>query len=89
MATPEEITPLILQAWQKDPEASFFDVFYDAFHTNETVFSLASMSNEDFMRGWEDYINGNTQGEESVDETQTEAAPEETTEVPAETPDPA
>lgn len=83
MATPEEITPLILQAWQKDPEANFFDLFYDAFHTNETVFSLASMSNEDFMRGWEDYVNGNTQDEESIDEPETE----EPTEVPAEAPD--
>lgn len=83
MATPEEITPLILQAWQKDPEAHFFDVFYDAFHTNETVFSLASMTNEEFMRGWQDYVNGDTQGEESEDETTTEEAPE----VPAEAPD--
>ena len=57
MATPDEITPVLLEAWNKDPEQHFFEFMYDVLQTNETLFSLGEVTNDQFKGTLEEYIS--------------------------------
>lgn len=66
MATPAEISALIEQAWNLDPEEHFFEFLYDLMQTNETLFSLGGTTNEQIQKALEDYIAaGGVDGETS------------------------
>lgn len=56
MATPSEITPLIEQAWNLDPEENFFEFLYDVTQTNSTLFALGDITHDQFKAALEAYI---------------------------------
>lgn len=66
MATPSEITPLIEQAWNKDPEQNFFEFLYDVFQTNETMFSLGGITHDEVKTALDTFIAGGGADEEET-----------------------
>lgn len=60
MTTSAEISPLIAQAWEKDPDENFFEFLYDVFQTNETLFSLGELTHEQVKSAFERYLEGDT-----------------------------
>lgn len=66
MATPSEITPLIEQAWNLDPEENFFEFLYDVTQTNATLFALGDITHDQMKAALEAYIasGGNAGGED-------------------------
>jgi hypothetical protein len=69
MATPSELTPLIEQAWNLDPEENFFEFLYDVLQTNATLFSLGDVTHDQLKASLEAYIaaGGNVNGETTSD----------------------
>lgn len=63
MTTPSEITPLLAQAWEKDPEQHFFELMFDILQTNETLFSLGEITHDQFKDALEQYLEEPTDGE--------------------------
>lgn len=79
MATPTEIANLIAQAWELDPEENFFEFLYDVLQTNETLFSLGEVSNDQLQEALNTYIaaGGSTdEGNTSSDSTGDTGNPE-------------
>lgn len=75
MATPSEITPLIEQAWNTDPEQNFFEFLYDVFQTNETLFSLGGTTHDEVKTALDTYIaSGGNSAEEATPEASVEGA---------------
>lgn len=70
MATPTEIANLIAQAWELDPTENFFEFLYDVLQTNETLFSLGGVSNDELQEALNTYIEsgGSTDGGDTVSE---------------------
>jgi hypothetical protein len=56
MATPSELTPLIEQAWNLDPEENFFEFLYDVLQTNATLFSLGDITHDQLKSALDAYI---------------------------------
>jgi hypothetical protein len=78
MATPTEIANLIAQAWELDPEENFFEFLYDVLQTNETLFSLGEVTNDQLQESLNTYITsgGTTDGYSSSDSTGDQGNPE-------------
>lgn len=79
MATPTEIANLIAQAWELDPEETFFEFLYDVLQTNQTLFSLGEVTNDQLQVALNTYIaaGGNTdEGNSSSDSTGDTGNPE-------------
>lgn len=68
MATPSEITALIEQAWNLDPEEHFFEFLYDLTQTNATLFALGYITHDELKAALDQYIaaGGKLDGEEAV-----------------------
>lgn len=58
MTSASEITPLIAQAWEKDPDENFFEFLFDVFQTNGTLFSLGELDHEQVRSAFERYLEG-------------------------------
>lgn len=56
MATPAEISALIEQAWNLNPEEHFFEFLYDVVQTNSTLFALGESTNDQIKEALEAYI---------------------------------
>lgn len=56
MATPTEIANLIAQAWELEPEEHFFEFLYDLLQTNQTLFSLGEVTNDQLQEALNAYI---------------------------------
>lgn len=69
MTTPSEITPLIALAWEKDPDQNFFEFLYDVFQTNETLFSLGEIDNDQILASFESFVSGEGPGTAEEPET--------------------
>jgi hypothetical protein len=79
MATPSEIANLIAQAWELDPEENFFEFLYDVLQTNETLFSLGEVTNDQIQEALNTYIaaGGSTdEGDTGSDPTGNPGNPE-------------
>lgn len=72
MATPSEITPLLEQAWNLDPEENFFEFMYDVLQTNSTLFALGDITHDQFKIALEAYIEA---GGNASDETAPDGPP--------------
>lgn len=75
MATPTEIANLIAQAWELDPEETFFEFLYDVLQTNQTLFSLGEVTNDQLQEALNAYIaaggtpdEGNTSSDSTGDQ---------------------
>ena len=67
MATPAEISALIEQAWNLDPEENFFEFLYDVTQTNATLFALGGITHDEMKAALEAYIaSGGNPSEETV-----------------------
>lgn len=72
MATPSEITPIIEQAWNADPEQNFFELLADVFQTNENLYSLGEVTHDEVRAAFEAHISGvPSEGETPPDEAVT------------------
>lgn len=63
MTTPSEITPLLAQAWEKDPEQHFFEFLFTVFQTNETLFSMGELTHDQIKSAFDQYLEGTPDGE--------------------------
>lgn len=58
MTTPSEITPLLAQAWEKDPEQHFFEFLFTVFQTNGTLFSMGELTHDQIKSAFAQYLEG-------------------------------
>lgn len=72
MATPSEITPLIEQAWNLDPEENFFEFLYDVTQTNNTLFALGYITHDEIKAALEAYIAAGGNADASAEDVQPE-----------------
>lgn len=77
MTTPSEITSLLAQAWEKDPDQHFFELMFSVLQTNETLFSLGEITHDQFKDALEQYLEEPNDGESVEDDRAADAGDQE------------
>lgn len=58
MTAPSEITPLLAQAWEKDPDQHFFEFLFTVFQTNGTLFAMGDITHDQIKEAFTQYLEG-------------------------------